>query len=87
MGGIARRATVIKGVEQEGGEVILLGLWDFSGRPDAQGRSKSEVSLKAMKEMDYDALVLGERELSLGADDIFTKVLTGGIPLLETTMT
>ena len=60
---------------------------DFSGKPDVQGRIKSEVALEAMNAMDYDALVIGEREMGLGGDFVLKKIKKSGIPLVETNIT
>jgi len=59
-------------------------LGDFAGRPDTQGTIKSKVALEAMKKMDYDALVLGEREIALGDDFVFKQIKKGGVPLVDT---
>jgi predicted CXXCH cytochrome family protein len=64
----------------------VLGLGDFAGMPDEQGRIKSDVALEAMKAMDYDALVIGEREMALGDDFIFKNIKKSGIPLVETNL-
>jgi 2',3'-cyclic-nucleotide 2'-phosphodiesterase (5'-nucleotidase family) len=61
-------------------------LGDFAGKPDAQGRIKSDAALKAMKMMEYDALVIGERDMALGDDFIFEKIKDSDIPIVETNM-
>ncbi len=60
---------------------------DFAGRPNDQGRIKSDVALRAMKAMKYDAMVIGEREMALGDEFILEKMKKSGIPIVESNMT
>ncbi len=60
-----------------------MGLGDFCGGTDAQGRIKSEVSVEAIKKMGYDAIVLGEREMTLGEDFVFGDIEKSGIPVVS----
>ncbi len=60
---------------------MLVNVGDFSLAPDPQSALKSEVMVDAMVAMGYDAIVPGERELSMGPD--FLDVLSEKTPLLS----
>lgn len=60
---------------------MLVGGGDFSLAPDPIGTLRSEIMRDAMAAMDYDAVVPGERELSMGMD--FLDILAREIPLLS----
>jgi hypothetical protein len=77
---------MIKEIRKEEKEVVLLSLGDFSGRPNEQGLIKADVALKAMKAMGYDALVIGDREVALGNEFVFTNLIKNGIPVVETNL-
>ncbi len=88
-GGIARRKSLIDNLRQECKNLILLdagaavagGEFDEDRINDTLDFKRSEIYLKAMALMGYDALALGDEELSLGIDKL--GILSDiGIPLL-----
>jgi hypothetical protein len=70
---VARRATYIRSVLAEDGNVLVLDAGRVFGDAGLQGQLKAEVSVKAMKMMTYDAINLGSHELNYG-----TSFLRGG---------
>jgi 2',3'-cyclic-nucleotide 2'-phosphodiesterase (5'-nucleotidase family) len=50
------------------GDVLLVNVGDYSLAPDPQGTLKTEMLGKTMVAMEYDAIVPGERDLSMGID-------------------
>jgi len=66
-GGLARQATLIESERQNAsGGFLLLGVGDTFGENDSHDKRRAELTLSAMNEMRYDALVLGEREFAFG---------------------
>ena len=78
---------MVKGARDEGENVLLLGLGDAAGRPDEQGRIKSDVGLRAMRALEFDAMVIGERELALGDDVVLADMKKSGVPIVHTNLT
>lgn len=75
-GGLARRATVIKKARVEGVRLLVLeaGFSFASGESDQyrlnaemDGR-RTEIYLRALKKMDYDALLVSSQEYAFGSD-------------------
>ena len=63
---MARRATYIRSVLAEDGNVLVLDAGSVFGDAGLQGQLKGEVAVKAMKMMSYDAINLGSHELNYG---------------------
>lgn len=78
---------MVKAARDEGENVLLLGLGDFAGRPDEQGRIKSEIGLRAMRALEFDAMVIGERELALGDEFVLDQMKKSGVPIVNTNLT
>ncbi|MFQ6103581.1 MAG: multiheme c-type cytochrome [Candidatus Glassbacteria bacterium] len=53
-------------MRKEAGDILLLGGGDFSDRATELGMYRTSTALKAMVMMGYDAITIGERELSMG---------------------
>jgi predicted CXXCH cytochrome family protein len=78
---------VVRSAREEGQNVLLLGLGDFAGRPDEQGRIKSDVALRSMDALDFDAMLIGERELALGDEFVLERMDKSGVPIVNANMT
>ncbi len=91
---MARRATYISQVRESGKPVLLLDAGDSLMADEFQPLSvdsRGALVVEAMNLMDYDATVLGERDLQLGVDDLRKlmdkagfAVLSANIRLVET---
>ncbi len=82
LGGIARRANVIKKIRQNQPNVLLLDAGDvFQGTPwfDVYG---GEVDLKLMSEMNYDAMAVGNHEFDHGLDGFAEAAKKADFPIL-----
>ncbi|MBD3289522.1 hypothetical protein GF337_12025 [candidate division KSB1 bacterium] len=65
---MARRATYIKENAAEWDHVLLLDAGDFVSSSSPKYELKIEYLLRGMKQMNYDAINLGERDFLLGAN-------------------
>lgn len=81
MGGLARRASYLKKLRQEG-EYLLVDAGDFSGIANVQGRIQAETVLESMVRAGYHAAALGERELALGRAFVDSIVAASPFPFL-----
>lgn len=82
LGGIARRASLVKKIRSEVENVLLLDAGDvFQGTPwfDVYG---GEVDLKLMTEMGYDAMTVGNHEFDRGPDGFAEAAQKAGFPIL-----
>jgi 5'-nucleotidase len=82
LGGIARRASLVKKIRIEEKNVLLLDAGDvFQGTPwfDVYG---GEVDLKLMSEMKYDAMAIGNHEFDRGLDGFAEAAQKAGFPML-----
>ena len=82
LGGIARRASLVKKVRAHQKNVLLLDAGDvFQGTPwfDVYGGS---VDLKLMTEMNYDAMAVGNHEFDRGPDGFAEAAQKAGFPIL-----
>lgn len=82
LGGIARRASLVKKVRAQQKNVLLLDAGDvFQGTPwfDVYGGS---VDLKLMTEMKYDAMAVGNHEFDRGPDGFAEAAQKAGFPIL-----
>jgi 5'-nucleotidase len=82
LGGIARRASLVKKVRAHQKNVLLLDAGDvFQGTPwfDVYGGS---VDLKLMSEMNYDAMAVGNHEFDRGPDGFAEAAQKAGFPIL-----
>lgn len=82
LGGIARRANLIKEIRKREENVLLLDAGDvFQGTPwfDVYG---GEVDLKLMSEIQYDAMAVGNHEFDLGLQALADAAEKAGFPML-----
>ncbi len=82
LGGIARRASLVKKVRAREKHVLLLDAGDvFQGTPwfDVYG---GKVDLKLMSEMKYDAMAIGNHEFDRGPDGFAEAAEKAGFPML-----
>ncbi len=82
LGGIARRANIIKKIRRNQPNVLLLDAGDvFQGTPwfDVYG---GEVDLKLMSEMKYDAMAVGNHEFDHGLDGFAESANKAKFPIL-----
>jgi len=82
LGGIARRANLIKEIRKREANVMLLDAGDvFQGTPwfDVYG---GEVDLELMSEMGYEAMAVGNHEFDNGLDGFAEAAQKAGFPIL-----
>lgn len=90
-GGVARRASLIKQIRQSEPEAILLDTGNFfaGGALDEYTQNtqldtqRTEVNLKAIELMRYDALALGEDEFNFGEDFLKESIFKDKINLIS----
>jgi 5'-nucleotidase len=83
LGGIARRASLVKKIRSETENVMLLDAGDvFQGTPwfDVYGGA---VDLKLMTEMQYDAMTIGNHEFDRGPDGFAEAAQKAGFPIVS----
>jgi len=82
MGGVARRAALIKKIRAEEQHVLLLDVGDiFQGTPYFNMYG-GEVELKMMSEMGYDASTIGNHDFDNGMDGLLKQLPNANFPLL-----
>lgn len=82
LGGIARRASLVKKIRSSQKNILLLDAGDvFQGTPwfDVYG---GEVDLKLMTEMGYDAMAVGNHEFDRGPEGFAEAAQKAGFPIL-----
>jgi len=82
LGGIAKRASLVKKIRYEEEFVLLLDAGDvFQGTPwfDVYGGS---VDFELMTQMNYDAMVMGNHEFDRGLDGFADAAKKAGFPIL-----
>lgn len=82
LGGIAKRANLVKEIRERENNVLLLDAGDvFQGTPwfDVYG---GEVDLKLMSEMKYDAMAVGNHEFDYGLDAFAETAKHADFPIL-----
>jgi 5'-nucleotidase len=82
LGGIAKRASLIKKIRYEQEHVLLLDAGDvFQGTPwfDVYG---GRVDFELMTEMGYDAMAIGNHEFDRGLDGFAEAAQKAGFPIL-----
>lgn len=87
LGGIARRASLIKKIRSQQSHVLLLDAGDvFQGTPwfDVYG---GKVDLKLMTEMGYDAMTIGNHEFDRGPEGFADAAQKAGFPILSANYT
>jgi 5'-nucleotidase len=82
LGGVARRATLIKQIRKEEDHVLLLDAGDiFQGTPyfNLYG---GELELKLMSELGYDAATLGNHDFDNGVDGFSKQIHHAKFPII-----
>ncbi len=84
MGGIAPRAAVIEESRQiEKGRILVLDAGRFMTSGDELDRKRSEVYLRAMSTMGYDAVALSSADFVQGYDFLKEQAAQTGFPFLS----
>lgn len=84
LGGVAKRATLIKRIRAEQKNVLLLDAGDiFQGTPYFNFFG-GEVEMKLMSEMGYDAATIGNHDFDGGIDGLERQLINANFPLLIT---
>jgi hypothetical protein len=78
---VARRATVVKEQRQLDERLLLLGTGDFSGETGVLEMFRSRFLAQTMADMGYDAVAVGERDLSFGLRSVKEEAASG-LPLI-----
>lgn len=82
MGGVARRASMIKKIRKEEKHVLLFDAGDFFQGTTYFNLYKGETEIKAMNMMEYDACTLGNHEFDLGLDNLAFQLKKANFPTL-----
>ena len=59
---MARRATYLKKNRKADEHVLILDSGDFIGRRGERARLDAEYTIKALKQLNYDVINIGERD-------------------------
>lgn len=73
-------------MRKEAGDILLLGGGDFSDRSTELGKYRTRVALEAMTMMKYDAITIGERELSMGHGFLSENIDVEKLPVVTTNL-
>lgn len=88
VGGVARRATLIKQARTDNGAVLVVDAGDsLIGDMEPAMRTQGASSVEAMNRMEYDAAVLGPADLSLGPEVVKQRIAEAEFPFLSADMT
>jgi 5'-nucleotidase/UDP-sugar diphosphatase len=89
VGGVARRATLIKQEQERGEPMLLLDAGDGLVRDQAPAtESGGKSSIELMNMMGYDAMALGEGDLAaLGPETIAQRMAEANFPILSANVT
>jgi hypothetical protein len=90
-GGVARRATLIKQLKKISPELLLLdagrffagGLTDEYSQNTELDRQRTEVNLKAIESMGYDAVAISDDEFNFGKEFLFSMAEKTKVPFLS----
>ena len=83
MGGVARRAALIRKIRREEKNVLLLDVGDFFQGTPYFNIYGGEVELKLMSEMGYDASTVGNHDFDNGLDGLVKQLPNATFPLLN----
>ncbi|MFN7965168.1 MAG: multiheme c-type cytochrome [Acidobacteriota bacterium] len=80
MGGLSKRAGYLVGLRRRWSQtpLILLDSGNFSDTPSPGGKVKTKGIIEGMSSLGYSAVGVGERELTLGYEEL--RRLTTGVP-------
>jgi hypothetical protein len=68
------------------GDVLVLGGGDFADRPNEIGIYRTQIALEAMERMGYDAITIGDRELSMGPIFLSENIDRSRLPVVTTNL-
>jgi len=83
LGGVARRATAIKDIRDEGGNVILVDAGDQFQGTLFYNQYKGEEAQRFMNELGYDAMTIGNHEFDDGPGILGSFVRGADFPVLS----
>lgn len=88
VGGVARRATLIKDTRSQNGAVLVVDAGDsLVGDMEPALSTQGASSVEAMNRLGYDAALLGPADLSLGPDAVKQRIAEAKFPFLSADMT
>lgn len=88
VGGVARRATLIKDTRRENAAAMVVDAGDsLVGDQEPAISTQGASSVEAMNRLGYDAGVLGPADLSLGPDAVKQRIAEAKFPFLSADMT
>ncbi|MCO6463175.1 MAG: metallophosphatase [Saprospiraceae bacterium] len=82
LGGVAKRATLIKRVREEQKNVLLLDAGDFFQGTPYFNFFGGEVEIKMMSELGYDAATIGNHDFDGGIDGLQRQLKHANFPLI-----
>ncbi|PKV66518.1 bifunctional metallophosphatase/5'-nucleotidase [Pontibacter ramchanderi] len=82
MGGMARRATLIKSIRQQEPNVLLLDSGDIWQGTPYFNFFEGELEYKLMTQMGYDAATLGNHDFDIGLEGLQKQLPLAGFPFL-----
>jgi hypothetical protein len=81
-GGLGRRATFLAQARDSTGDFLLFEGGDFFGKGINYGAEKADLTMRAMKLMRYDGVVIGEADLGFGIDFIHDRAQALKLPIV-----
>jgi 5'-nucleotidase len=82
MGGMARRATLIKNIRQQESNILLLDAGDIWQGTPYFNFFEGELEYKLMTQMGYDAATLGNHDFDIGLEGLQKQLPLAGFPFL-----
>lgn len=83
LGGVAKRATLIKRVRSEQKNVLLLDAGDYFQGTPYYNFFGGEVEIKMMTELGYDAATLGNHDFDNGLDGLERQLVHANFPIIS----
>ena len=81
-GGLSRRATLLEVLREQSAPVILCSGGDFYGTADVFNEAKSRFVARMMGLLEYDAIGVGEMDLSFGLSTLSADVRSFKLPVV-----
>jgi 2',3'-cyclic-nucleotide 2'-phosphodiesterase (5'-nucleotidase family) len=81
-GGLGRRATYVEGLRKRSKNFLLLEGGDFFGLGINYGEQKARLTTQAMSYMDYDGIVVGEKDFARGVEYVVERVRSLKLPVV-----
>jgi 2',3'-cyclic-nucleotide 2'-phosphodiesterase (5'-nucleotidase family) len=85
-GGLARRAWLVNQIKTNYPEtpLVLLDAGNFSDNPTEKGDVRTAALLKEMVNLGYKAVAVGDRDLTMGYDDLMKRIEGLPMPFIST---